>query len=41
VDHPLWQAMVRLFPEVFNGLVRAELEDLGRLPRWASPAAIS
>ena len=41
VDHPLWQAMARLFPEVFNGVVRAELQDLGRLPRRASPAVMS
>ena len=40
VEHPLWQAMARLFPEVFNGVVRAELQDLGRLPRWALPAAM-
>ena len=26
VEHPLWQAMARLFPEVFNGVVRAELQ---------------
>lgn len=36
-SHPLWQAMARLFPEIFNGLVRAELQDLGRLPNWALP----
>lgn len=36
-DHPLWQAMARLFPEVLDGLVRAELDDLGQIPRWASP----
>ena len=40
VEHPLWQAMARLFPEVFNGVVRAELQDLGRLPRWALPAGM-
>ena len=41
-DHPLWRAMARLFPEVLNGLVRAELADLGQLPEWATlplPAA--
>lgn len=34
-EHPIWQAMARLFPEVLDGLVRAELDDLGRLPKWA------
>lgn len=34
--HPLWLVMARLFPEVLDGLVRAELADLGQLPRWAS-----
>jgi hypothetical protein len=38
-SHPLWQAMARLFPEIFNGVVRAELQDLGRLPNWALPDA--
>lgn len=38
-DHPLWRAMARLFPEVLDGLVRAELDDLGQLPCWASPSA--
>lgn len=36
-DHPLWRVMSRLFPEVLDGLVRAELADLGQLPDWASP----
>ena len=36
-DHALWRIMVRLFPEVLDGLVRAELADLGQLPDWASP----
>lgn len=36
-DHPLWRVMARLFPEVLDGLVRAELADLGQLPDWASP----
>lgn len=36
-DHPLWRVMARLFPEVLDGLVRAELADLGQLPFWASP----
>lgn len=34
-DHPIWAAATRLFPEVFDGLRRAELQDLGRLPTWA------
>lgn len=37
-EHPLWRAMARLFPEALNGVVRAELSDLGRLPKWASAA---
>ena len=36
-DHPLWRVMARLFPEVLDGLVRAELADLDQLPSWASP----
>lgn len=36
-DHALWRIMARLFPEVLDGLVRAELADLGQLPDWASP----
>lgn len=35
-EHPLWRAMARLFPEVLDGLVRAELADLGQLPEWAT-----
>ncbi|NRD88183.1 hypothetical protein C8024_00020 [Sphingopyxis sp. BSNA05] len=35
-EHPVWRAMTRLFPEVLDGLVRAELDDLGRLPKWAA-----
>ena len=38
-DHPLWRVMARLFPEVLDGLVRAELSDLGQLPDWASSAS--
>jgi hypothetical protein len=34
-DHPLWLAVVRLFPEIFDGVIRAELQDLKCLPRWA------
>lgn len=37
-DHPLWRVMARLFPEVLDGLVRAELDDLGQLPCWATPS---
>ena len=36
--HPVWAGAARLFPEVFDGLRRAELDDLGRLPRWAGGA---
>jgi hypothetical protein len=37
---PVWAAAARLFPEVFDGMVRAELADLKQLPEWASmPAA--
>lgn len=40
-DHPLWRVMARLFPEVLDGLVRAELADLGQLPAWAmSPSGM-
>jgi len=40
-DHPLWRVMARLFPEVMDGLVRAELADLGQLPAWAmSPSCM-
>ncbi len=35
--HPVWQAMACLFPEALDGVVRAELSDLDRLPKWASP----
>lgn len=36
-NHALWRIMALLFPEVLDGLVRAELADLGQLPDWASP----
>lgn len=36
-EHAIWQAMACLFPEALDGLVRAELTDLDRLPKWASP----
>lgn len=36
--HPVWAGAARLFPEVFDGLRRAELDDLGRLPGWAGGA---
>ena len=34
-DHPVWMGIARLFPEALNGVVRAELMDLTRLPKWA------
>lgn len=34
--HPVWDAAARLFPEVFDGMLRAELTDLAQLPAWAS-----
>lgn len=34
--HPIWDAAVRLFPEVYDGLLRAELADLDQLPAWAA-----
>lgn len=37
-DHPVWSGVTRLFPEIFDGLRRAELDDLGRLPGWAGGA---
>ncbi len=40
-DHPVWRGMARLFPEVLDGVVRAELLDLGRLPTWAGGPRIS
>ncbi|WP_231382216.1 hypothetical protein [Sphingobium indicum] len=33
--HPVWVAAKRLFPEVLDGPLRAELHDLGKLPQWA------
>jgi hypothetical protein len=35
--HALWDGAARLFPEIFDGLLRAELADLGQLPAWAAP----
>ena len=35
--HPVWDAAARLFPEVYDGMLRAELADLGQLPTWAAP----
>lgn len=40
-EHPVWNALARLFPEVLNGLIRAEMIDLGQLPVWASSQAES
>ena len=39
IDHPVWKAVVRLFPEALDGVVRAELIDLAQLPRWADPSS--
>lgn len=35
-EHPVWKALARLFPEALDGIVRAEMMDLGRLPKWAT-----
>lgn len=37
--HPVWTAVTRLFPEIFDGLLRAELQDVGKLPTWADGPA--
>lgn len=37
--HPVWSGATRLFPEIFDGLCRAELADLGSLPLWAGGSA--
>ncbi len=37
--HPVWSGAARLFPEIFDGLRRAELDDLGKLPGWAGGAS--
>ena len=37
--HVVWWAVVRMFPEALDGLVRAELIDLGELPPWACSSA--
>lgn len=34
--HPIWDLAARLFPEAYNGLLRAELADLDQLPAWAT-----
>ncbi|MCW3848102.1 hypothetical protein OF829_12700 [Sphingomonas sp. LB-2] len=36
-EHAIWTAAARLFPEVYNGMLRAELADLRALPTWAAP----
>lgn len=41
LDHPVWAGAQRLFPEIFDGLRRAELADLGKLPRWAGGSSAS
>lgn len=33
-EHTVWRAMSRLFPEVRDGVMRAELDYLERLPKW-------
>lgn len=35
--HPMWQAAEWLFPEVFDPILREELDSLGSLPEWAVP----
>lgn len=35
--HPIWHAASRLFPEVYDGMLRAELADCDQLPAWAAP----
>lgn len=37
--HPVWSGVARLFPEIYDGLRRAELNDLGKLPQWAGGTA--
>lgn len=39
--HPVWEGAARLFPEIFDGLRRAELDELGKLPTWAGGSAPS
>jgi hypothetical protein len=36
--HPVWAGASRLFPAIFDGLRRAQLQDLGKLPDWAGGA---
>ena len=33
--HPIWDCAFRLFPEVYDGMLRAELTDCDKLPAWA------
>lgn len=37
--HPVWSGAARLFPEIYDGLRRAELDDLGKLSQWAGGTA--
>ena len=37
--HPIWDAATRLFPEVYDGFLRAELADCDQLPAWSSPTS--
>ena len=34
----LWAAVSELFPEVFDRLLRLQLQELGELPPWATPS---
>jgi hypothetical protein len=36
VTDVVWLAVRRIFPEVFDGTIRAEMIDLRCLPRWAA-----
>lgn len=36
--HPIWDAAARIFPEIYDGMLRAELADCDQLPAWAAPA---
>lgn len=38
-EHPVWLGIARLFPEIYDGLRRAELNDLDKLPQWAGGTA--
>jgi hypothetical protein len=38
--HPIWDAASRLFPEVYDGMLRAELLDCDQLPGWAAAPSV-